>query len=237
MRNLPHLYPCFRKVYHMLNDKFRRSKYHAENIKVKNIYPKGWLPLVFIIEMVLAILVVYYYKIVGNYVAVSICMGLFYIVALGEFMLRYVIKDKYFKNGYYMGIHSPYYHNKVRLLIASNIGMAIASSVHILIYDMTHTGTNFVYDNYWIWFALILFLICFEPFNDMTSGFLGTFFLTDRYVVDFSEISEIRIINEKVTTKGRVCEIEMYKGTLKVGKDRVFEEDLIQLKKIIANFI
>lgn len=37
------------------------------------------------------------------------------------------------------------------------------------------------------------------------------------------------MVNEKITTKGKVCEIEVYKGGLKVGKDRVFEDDLIQL--------
>lgn len=66
-------------------------------------------------------------------------------------------------------------------------------------------------------------------FNDITSGFSGCFFLTDRYIVDYSQISEIRMVNEKITTKGKVCEIEVYKGGLKVGKDRVFEDDLIQL--------
>ena len=54
-------------------------------------------------------------------------------------------------------------------------------------------------------------------------------------MVDYSQISEIRIVNEKVTTKGTVYEIEVYKGALKVGKDRVFEDDLIQLKRIIGN--
>lgn len=219
----------------MLNDKFRRAKYNAENINVKNIYPKGWFISVFFIEMFLAVFVIYYYKIVENYVAVSICMVLFYIVALGEFALRYTIKDKYFKNGYCMGIHSPYYHKKVRLLIVSNIVIAVASYIYIYNHNMTHTGKDFIYDNYWIWFALILFLICFEPFNDITSGFYDSFFLTDRYVVDYSQITEVRIVNEKITTKGNVCEIEVYKGTLKVGKDRVFEDDLIRLKKITGN--
>lgn len=225
----------FRKGVLYLNNKFRRSRYNDEAIDVKNIYPKGWFILVFAIEMFLAILAIYYYKIVENYMVVAICMVLFYMVALGEFALRYAIKDKYFKKGYCMGIHSSYYHNKVRLLIVSNIWMAFACSVHIVVYNLTHTGNNPVYDNYWIWFALILCLLCFEPLNDITSGFLDTFFLTDRYVVDYSQISEIRIVNEKVTTKGVVCEIEMYKDKIKVGKDRVFEDDLIRLKKITRN--
>ena len=223
------------KKHLILNDKFRRSKYNVADINIKNIYPKGWFLAVFTIEMFFAILAMYYYKIVGNYIAVSICMVFFYIVALGEFTLRYTIKDKYFKNGYCMGIHSPYYHNKVRLLIVSNIGMAFACSVHVVVRNLIQIGKDPVYDNYWIWFALVLFLICFEPLNDITSGFFDSFFLTDRYVVDYSQISEIHIVNEKVTTKGTVYEIEVYKGALKVGKDRVFEDDFIQLKRIIGN--
>ena len=59
--------------------------------------------------------------------------------------------------------------------------------------------------------------------------FQAAFSLLTDNIVDYSQISKIRMVNEKITTKGKVCEIEVYKGGLKVGKDRVFEDDLIQL--------
>ena len=109
--------------------------------------------------------------------------------------------------------------------------------VNLFVHNLTYISKDAVYDYSWRWFALIFFLICFEPFNDMTSGFFDSFFLSDRYVVDYSQITEIRIVKERITTKGTVCEIELYKGPLKVGKDRVFEEDFIRLKEITGNLI
>ena len=216
----------------MLHYYFRRSRYNSENIKVKAIYPKGWNLAVFTIEMMLVCFAICYYKIKTNPVLTFLFMLAFYIVALTEFVIKFSIKDKYFKNGYVMGANTLYYHNKVKMLIFASAGMAFACSVYIFKQGLYYTGTNFVYDYYWIWFGLICFLLCFEPFNLITSGFCDTYFLTDNYIVDYSEISEIRILKERPSTKGVVCEIEIYKGSLKVGLDRVFEDDLIQLQQI-----
>lgn len=86
------------------------------------------------------LLAIYYDRIAGNDMAVFICMGLFYIVAAGKFALRYAIKDKYIKSGYYMGIHSNYCHKMIGLLIVLNIGMAAAGSLYIFVKYLTCTG-------------------------------------------------------------------------------------------------
>ena len=216
----------------MLFDKFRRSRYSSENINVKSIYPKGWRFLIFAIEMILACLAIYFYKFKVDHLVTFLCLLLFYVVALAEFTFRFKIKDKYFKNGYEMGVNTPYYHNKVKLLIFASAGMAFACSVYIFNQSLRYSGTDFIYDYYWIWFGLVAFLLFFEPFNLITSGFYDSYFLTDNYVVDYSEITDIRIVKERPSTKGVVCEIEIYKGDLKVGMDRVFEDDLIQLQKL-----
>ncbi len=222
----------------MYNDKlFKRSKYNDKDINAKRIYPKGWFPAFINIEMNLVMLAVYYHKMANNYIAVFIYMTLFYIVALVEFILRFTIKNRYFKNGYSMGAYTAYYHKVIKLLLVVNIGLAVISLVYICVHDLSYISENYIYDNYWIWLVLISFLACFEPYNEVTSGFCDSFFLSDRYVVDYSQITEIRIVKEKITTKGTVCEIELYKGQLKVGKDRVFEEDFVRLKEITGNLI
>ena len=216
----------------MLREKFRRSRYNSENIIVKNIYPKGWNLIVFAIEMFIVFLAIYFYKINVKHGVTILCMLIFYVVALVEFFLRFLIKDKYFKNGYVMGANTPFYHNTIKMLIFICAGMGLICTVYLFGQSLHYTGTNFVYEYYWIWCGLICFLVCFEPFNLITSGFNDSFFLTDKYVVDYSEVSEIRIVKERPSTKGVVCEIEIFKGDLKVGTDRVFEEDLIQLQKM-----
>lgn len=215
-----------------MRSKLRRSKY---SIEVKNIFPKGWFMLIFVIELLLALMMVYYYKISENIVAVLICMIIFYIIAVSEFAIRYIIKNNYFKRkGFSMGVNTPYYHNKTKMLVISNILMALACSAYVVVCKSSG-GIEMIYENYWIWFALILFLICFEPFNDITTGFCDTFVLTDRCIVNLADISEIRIVNEKATTKGKVCEIEMYKDGNRVGIDRFFEDDLIRMKRIVMS--
>ena len=166
---------------------------------------------------------------------VTIAMVLFYVVAIGELAFRYAIKVKYFKKEYRRGVHSFYYHNVLKLLIISNIGMAFAAPVYIVDRILTRTGVDPVYDNYWIWFAVIAHLISFARLIDVTSGFCDNFFLTDRYIVDYSQITEMRIMSEKISMKGIVYEIWMYKDGLKVGRDRVLEEDFVQLKEIVLS--
>jgi len=51
--------------------------------------------------------------------------------------------------------------------------------------------------------------------------------------LDYSEISEIRIVNKKNSIRGIVYEFEAYKGDKKVGEDKVLEEDLMKLRKIV----
>ena len=213
--------------------KYSRCKYDTSEINVYHIYPKAWFPLVIIVELFWSSFLVYNYKVVENYQMTLICMGLFYVVAIGEFILRFLIKDKYYKKDYCMEYNAAHYHKMIKILIIANIGVAIVCLVHVLFYVAMHLGENYVHEKYWIWYALVLFLICMEPFNDMTTGFSETYFLKDRYILDYSEISEIRIVNKKYSIKGSVYEFEAYKGDKKVGEDKVLEEDLMKLRKIV----
>lgn len=217
-----------------MKNMFRRSNYDMDVIEVKRIYPKGWFLFVFIIEMFFSIMGGYYYKVLKNMIGVVICMSLFYIIAIAEFAFRYIKKNDYFiRDGYSMGVNTLYYHNKVKMLILSNIGMATGCLMHFFVQRVPQEEISRVDQNYWIWFSLILFLLCFEPFNDITTGFYKNYFLTDRYVVNLTGISEIRVIKERNSTKGTVCEIELYKDKICVGTDRVFEDDLAYMKRII----
>lgn len=214
-------------------EKFRRSNYDEKLISVHNIYPKGWSVIVLGVEMLLVLLTIYNYKVRVDYVATMIGMAVFYIVAISEFTFRYILKSSYYKKGFCMGQNSRFYYSKIKILIIINIGAAVVCFLHVFINFITHIQNNYVYEEYWIWVALITFLICFEPFNDMTSGFSENYFLTDKYIVDFSQISDIRIVSKRASVIGNVCKIEVYKDGRKVGLDRVWEEDLFTLKKII----
>ena len=128
--------------------------------------------MIFAIEMILACLAIYFYKFKVDHLVTFLCLLRFYVVALAEFTFRFKIKDKYFKNGYEMGVNTPYYHNKVKLLIFASAGMTFACSVYIFNQSLRYSGTDFIYDYYWIWFGLVAFLLFFDLFLQRHSQFL-----------------------------------------------------------------
>lgn len=206
---------------------FRRANYSQY---YKKIYPKFWRIAVLVIEMCVAILIAYFNKVEENELGTIVGIVFFYIIAFLEFFFRYLMKKKYFSLGYEMGKNTSYYFEKSRMLLWINLLVAIACNFNIA-YKVLVLKTYSIYDIYWIWCGIIVFLLVFEPFLDITTGFNDHMLLSDRVIVDLNKVDNMRVTKERTSFKGTVYEVEVYADGEKIGLDRFFEEDYMRLKE------
>lgn len=209
---------------------FCRSYYKRHATR---IYPFYFTIIIFALLMIIALFTAFFYRVLHHAGMTFFGLLMIYFISIFEFSYRFMKKKRLFdKGGYQFGKNSEYYFRKVNRLIWVDVAMAMACLGYLVI-NKIPLNLESIHENYWIWYAVLLFLLAFEPFDKIISGYNENKFISGIYIVDYSDIVEIKVIKKKETMIGRVCEIELFDSSGKVGVDRVFEDDLVYLKNIV----
>lgn len=216
----------------MKENYFVKSKYKKQ-ITVKRIYSKKLSVITLLLEIALTLGIIISYKLYNSSVLTYSLLLILTMVFITNYCIKYIKKRNIIvKENFVCEKNSHYYFEKVRWHIISLILVAIACWIYILI-QCLKSPEGCVYNYYWVWFIIVLYLSLFEPVLRVVCGFNGNLYMTDSYVVDLSQITSIKIIKEKNNIKTNVYTVHLLIDEEVVGIDRIFEEDLCMIKKII----
>ena len=145
--------------------------------------------------------------------------------------IEYTIKSNHINrfNGRY-GIYSELYLRKAKMAIILGIAMTIGIAGYLI---RTSAIINFSFwqDYYWIWYSVIMFVGLGVRYIDIVNVYANENYISGNYIVPYSQITEMKIVDCKMSRRGEIYIVDLYKDNKVIGFDKIFAEDYKDLNE------